>query len=493
MSKVYLVGGGPGDPELITLKGRRVLALADVVLYDHLANRALLDFAPPHAERIYVGKKRADHAVSQEEIASLMIGYARRGNTVVRLKGGDPFIFGRGGEEVEALAEAGIPYEVVPGVTAPLGIAAYTGVPLTHREHSSIVTFVTGHDVRSVDWKSAGRSETLVVFMGLHHAADIMHELLEAGRDPDTPAMAVRWGTRADQQTVVGTIATLPGRIDEEHLLPPATIFVGDVVALRARLNWFENLPLFGKRVVVTRARNQASEVSAKLRALGAEPIEIPTIALEPLDDYSAADAAIDQLARYNWIVFTSANAVEFFMDRLFHSPHDLRDLQAKICAIGPATGAVLAALHLKVDLIPESAVAESIVKAFERYDVEGKRVLIPRAASARELVPDALRSRGAIVDVVDVYRNVVPQEARTLAEAVFNREQQPDWVIFSSSSTVKNLLAMTAPGSLRGVKIASIGPVTSKTVRLHGLDVAVEADEATIDGVIAAIVRQSE
>jgi uroporphyrinogen III methyltransferase/synthase len=463
-----------------------------LVLYDHLASRALLDFAPPHADRIYVGKKRADHAVSQQEIVSLMIEHARKGRNVVRLKGGDPFIFGRGGEEVEALADANIPYEVVPGVTAPLGIAAYTGVPLTHREHTSIVTFVTGHDVASVDWKSAGRSETLVIFMGLHHVAEIMHELLEAGRDPNTPAMAVRWGTRADQHTVTGSIASLPGVIAAEHLLPPATIIVGDVVSLRDKLNWFEKLPLFGQRIVVTRARNQASEVSAKLRALGAEPIEIATIGLEPLDDYSAADAAIDRLSTYQWIVFTSANAVEFFMDRLFHSPHDLRDLRARICAIGPATAAVLGALHLKVDLMPESSVAEGLVGAFENYDMRGARVLLPRAASAREVLPEALRARGAIVDVVDVYRNVVPSESTGLAREVFSREQRPDWIIFSSSSTVKNLLAMTPADSLHGIKIASIGPITTKTVRMHGLEVNVEPEEASIDAVIAAIVESA-
>ena len=490
MNKVYLVGAGPGDPELITLKGRRVLASADVVLYDHLAPRALLAFAPPHAERIYVGKKRADHAVKQEEIIALMIDHARRGNNVVRLKGGDPFIFGRGGEEVEALVEAGIPYEVVPGVTAPLGIAAYTGVPLTHREHTSVVTFITGHDVAHIDWDCAGRSETLVIFMGLHHAAEIMHALLAAGREPNTPAMAVRWGTRSDQHTVVGTIATLAGRITDEHLLPPATIIIGDVVGLRDKLNWFEKLPLFGKQIVVTRARAQASELSAKLRTLGAEPVEVPTIALQALDDYSEVDAAIRELNTYDWIVFTSANAVEFFMDRLFHSPHDLRDLRAKICAIGPATAAVVGTLHLNVDMMPADAVAESVVSAFQSVDVAGCHILLPRAASAREVIPEALRARGATVDVVDVYRNVVPEDSRHLAQEIFSRDRKPDWVIFSSSSTVKNLLAITPAESLRGVKIASIGPITSKTVRMHGLDVAVEAEESSIDGVIEAICR---
>jgi uroporphyrinogen III methyltransferase/synthase len=269
MKKVYLVGAGPGDPELLTLKGRRCLESAQVVLHDHLAPTALLRFAPPTAECIYVGKKRGDHAYSQGEITEIMIGKAREGKTVVRLKGGDPFIFGRGGEEVEALVEAGLPYEVVPGVTSPLGIAAYTGVPLTHREHTSVVTFVTGHNVDNIDWTKTGVSETLVIFMGVHHASEIIERILAAGRSPETPAMAVRWGTRADQQTIVGTLVDLPSLITD--LAPPATIIIGDVVSLRSKLDWFERLPLFGERVVVTRARAQAAELSSKLREFGAE------------------------------------------------------------------------------------------------------------------------------------------------------------------------------------------------------------------------------
>src|SRR5438067_1731952 len=254
MTKVYLIGGGPGDPELLTIKGRRVLAQADVVLYDHLAPDALLDLAPPHAERLYVGKKKSAHAFTQEEICAMLIDRARRGLTVVRLKGGDPFIFGRGGEEAEALADAGIPFEVVPGVTTPLGIAAYTGVPLTHRDHTSAVTFVTGHAVEAIDWDKVGHVETLVIFMGLTTFPQIARELIARGRAADTPAMAVRWATRADQETLVGTLATLPQLIAGRALRPPATIIVGEVVRLREKLDWFERLPLFGTRIVVTRA-----------------------------------------------------------------------------------------------------------------------------------------------------------------------------------------------------------------------------------------------
>lgn len=493
--KVYLVGAGPGDPELITLKGRRVLGLADSVLFDHLANDALLDLAPAAAERVYVGKKKAAHSHKQEEITAMMIERALAGRTVVRLKGGDPFIFGRGGEEVEALAEAGIRYEVVPGVTSPLGIAAYTGVPLTHREHTSVVTFVTGHSVEGIDWSKVGASETLVIFMGMHFIAGITRELLASGRSPETPAMAVRWGTRPDQHTVVGTLGTLPGLIEEHHLTPPATIIIGDVVSLREKLNWYEKLPLFGKRIVVTRAREQASELSGKLRALGADVVELPVIALRPLDDYTALDNAIASLSTYDWLIFTSTNAVEYFLQRLDRSGSDFRSLRAKICAIGPATRAAVEALHLKVDVVPSDSVAEGVVDAFRAFShassMKGARVLLPRAAAAREVVPDALRDMGAQVDVVDAYRNVIPENAAERASEVFGKPRKPDWVTFTSSSTVKNLLAVAGAAALAGVRIASIGRVTSKTAEAHGLTVDSEAKSASVDGLIEAILEE--
>lgn len=492
-TKIYLVGAGPGDPELITIKGRRVLGLADVVLYDNLANDALLALAPPHAERIYVGKKKSTHSHSQEEICSMMIEHARAGRTVVRLKGGDPFIFGRGGEEVEAIVDAGLAFEVVPGVTSPLGIAAYTGVPLTHREHTSVVTFVTGHALDTVDWKRFGTSETLVIFMGLHFAAEIMQELMKSGRSPDSPAMAVRWGTRPDQHTVVGTLATLPRLIEEHHLTPPATMIVGAVVGLREKLTWFEKLPLFGKQVVVTRARNQADELTQMLRSLGADAIELPVIELRPLQDYGALDAAIAELLHYDWLIFTSTNAVTFFLERLDRSPIDARSIRARICAIGPATREAIEAVHLKVDVTPDESAAEGIVAAFEQFDMNGKRVLLPRAASARELVPETLRKMGARVDVVDAYQNVIPTGAEARAKDVFSRSRKPDWVTFTSSSTVKNLLALVDPGALSGVRIASIGPVTSKTAHMHSLQVDAEAKDATIESLVEAICASCE
>lgn len=481
MSKVYLVGAGPGDPELITLKGRRLLEQAGAVLYDHLASPALLDLAPPGAERIYVGKKKSVHTFTQDEICAMMIERARRGLTVVRLKGGDPFIFGRGGEEAEALAEAGIPFEIVPGVTAPLGIAAYTGVPLTHREHTKLVTFVTGHDTAAIDWAKVGLTETLVIFMGLTTFDEMARELIAHGRAPETPAMAVRWGTRPDQHTLAGTLATLPGLIHEHGLKPPATIIIGEVVGLRDKLNWFERLPLFGQRIVVTRARGQAGALSARLHALGAEVIEFPTIEIQPALDYEPLDQAIASLDIYDWLIFTSANGVRFFLERLDRSAADLRMLRARICAIGPATRAAIEALHLKVDLMGDDYVAEGLLAAFAAHDLAGRRILLPRAAVARDLVPVELARRGAQVDVVEAYRTAPPS---TPVEFPHN----PDWITFTSSSTVQNFVAIAGAAALAGVKVASIGPVTTATARKLGIEVTVEASVFTVDGLVDAI-----
>jgi uroporphyrinogen III methyltransferase/synthase len=490
--KVYLVGAGPGDPGLITLKGRQALERADCVLHDYLANERLLDYAPSHAERIYVGKKRAKHEMTQEEISALMVERAQRGWTVVRLKGGDPFIFARGGEEIEALADAGIPFEIVPGVTTPLGLAAYTGVPLTHRDHSSVVTFVTGHQKEAIDWSKTGTSGTLVLFMGMVNFAAIAREMIAHGRSPETPAMAVRWATRPDQQTLVGTLATLPGLIAERNMRPPATIVVGEVVALRDRFNWFEKLPLFGKRIVITRDRGQAVELAAPLNELGAETILLPAIEIQPPEDLEPLDHAIARLRTYDWLIFTSVNGVRFFMERLDASARDMRALSSlKICAIGPATRAAVEALHLKVDLMPEEYVAESLVAAFTEEHLNGRRFLLPRAAVARDVVPKELTRRGASVDVVEAYRTIPPADLAERAAEVF--ASKLDWITFGSSSAVKNLVEAAGPAALLGVshnvRIACIGPVTSQTVRDCGLQVDAEAQPYTMEGLIAAIV----
>jgi uroporphyrinogen III methyltransferase/synthase len=484
--KVYLVGAGPGDTELITVKARRLLENADCILYDHLASSDLLDFAPASAERIYVGKKKAEHALSQEEICTLLVDRGKRNLNVVRLKGGDPFIFGRGGEEAEALADAGVPFEVVPGVTSPLGIAAYTGVPLTHRDHTSVVTFITGHDVLKIDWSKVGTSETLVIFMGLSHFDEIAPRIIAGGRAATTPAMAVRWGTRPDQEVLTGTLESLPGLIHAHALRPPATIIVGEVVRLRDKLNWYEKLPLFGRRIVVTRAREQAGALSALLHNLGAEVIELPTIEIRPAEDYTALDNAIANLRDYSWLIFTSANGVRFFLDRLDKSALDMRAIEGRICAIGPATRGALERLHLKVDCMAEEYVAEGLLDAMSAYDLTGARVLIARAAVARDLLPTELAGRGARVDVVDAYRTAAPPDLVRRAAGVLI--EKPDWITFTSSSTAQNLIGAVGAHALRDVKCASIGPITSATLRENGVPVAVEASAYTVPGLVQAL-----
>jgi len=486
--KVYLVGAGPGDPELLTCKGRRILEQADAILFDHLAPAALLDLAPPSAERIYVGKKKSLHAVTQEEICAMIVERAQRGLTVVRLKGGDPYMFGRGGEEAEALADAGVPFETVPGVTSPLGLAAYAGVPLTHRGRSTSVAFVGGHAVDAVDWKTVGQADTLVIFMGMSAFADIARELISAGRSPETPAIAVRWATRPDQESIEGTLASLPQLIADRGMKPPATIIAGEVVRLREKLNWFERLPLFGRRIVTTRAKGQADALTSRLKALGADVIEIPTIEIQPAADYGPLDRALSELASYDWLIFTSANGVRFFLERLDASTVDLRALRARICAIGPATRAAIEALHLKVDLMGSEYVAEGLLAAFAAHDLAGRRVLLPRAAVARDLVPVELARRGAHVDVVEAYRTVTPEGACAQAASIFGGARKLDCITFTSSSTVQNFVAAAGAQTLAGVKVASIGPVTTGTARRLGIAVDAEARMFTVDGLVDAV-----
>jgi uroporphyrinogen III methyltransferase / synthase len=486
VTKVYLVGAGPGDPELITVKARRLLENADCILYDHLASSDLLTLAPASAERIYVGKKKAEHALSQEEICALLVARGKRGLNVVRLKGGDPFLFGRGGEEAEALADAGVPFEVVPGVTSPLGIAAYTGVPLTHRDHTSVVTFITGHDVLKIDWSKVGTSETLVIFMGLSHFDDIASRIIAGGRAAETPAMAVRWGTRPDQEVLVGRLETLPDLIHKHALKPPATIIVGEVVRLHDKLNWYEKLPLFGQRIVVTRAREQAGALATLLHALGAETIELPTIEIQPAEDYAPFDNAIANLRDYGWLIFTSANGVRFFLERLDRSKSDLRSIEGRICAIGPATRDALERFHLKVDCLAKEYVAEGLLEALAAFDLTGARVLIARAAVARDLLPAELTRRGAHVDVVEAYRTVAPADLGQRAAGVLARK--PHWITFTSSSTAQNFINAVGVEALREVPCASIGPITTSTLRQNGIPVALEASEYTIPGLIHAL-----
>lgn len=483
--KVYLVGAGPGDPGLITVRGFELLRSANVILYDHLAPISLLDSARPDAQCVYVGKKRADHFLSQDEINALLVKHAAAGATVVRLKGGDPFIFGRGGEEGEALYAAGVPFEVVPGVTSAVGAAAYAGIPLTHRSKTSAITFVTGHDVDRIDWTKIGHTETLVIFMGLMTFGTIAKRLIAGGRSADTPAAAIRWGTRPDQQTIVGTISDLAQRVADANLKPPALVIVGEVVALREKLDWFERLPLFGQRIVLTRTEEQAVQSAEKLRRLGADVVIAPTIEIEEPSSWKPIDKSIQELETYDWLIFTSRNGVSRFLDRLDSSTRDLRAICGSLAAIGPATADALQAVRLKVDCVPAEFVAESLLEAFDD-DLAGKRILIPRAEVARTILPDELRRRGAHVDVAPVYQTVVP-DGEALREAL--AQKAPDWITFTSSSTVRHCVDTVGIDALRGIRIGSIGPITSQTLRDCGLEPTVEAVPHTMDGLIAAVV----
>ncbi len=474
--KVYLVGSGPGDPELLTIKARRLLETADIVLYDHLASPDALRLAT-RAEKIYVGKQRDDHSFRQDEIGEMLIKQWKTGKRVVRLKGGDPYIFGRGGEECEALASAGIPFEVVPGVSAAIGAGAYAGIPLTHRDHASCVAFVTGHHPESMDWSKVAHADTLVIFMGAHHFPEIAAALITAGRSPDTPAAAVSWATRPEQRTIHGTIATLA----EQKLQSPAIVYIGGVASLTTELNWFEKLPLHGVRVAITRPYAQSPDTAYKLMALGAEAIEYPTIEIVPPLSYAALDHAIAKLESFDWLIFTSANGVRAFADRLAASPRDLRGLRAKLCTVGPMTRKTVEDMHLKVDVVPREYVAESIVAAMAAFDMQGKQVLIPRAAIARDTVPDALKALGATVTIAEAYRTIVPASGPA---------PLADWVTFTSSSTVKNFIALNEPGAIARYKTASIGPITTETLRMHGVEPTVEAAPHTTEGVIDAILR---
>ena len=500
--KVYLVGAGPGDPGLLTLKGSAVLRHADVVVYDYLANPELLLEAKPGAEIIYVGMHAAER-LSQEQINQLLVERARQGKQVCRLKGGDPFVFGRGGEEAEYIASSGIPFEVVPGVSAGYAVPAYAGIPLTHRQLSSSVMFITGHEDpekesgSNLDWERiAHGASTLVFFMGVKTLPQIARNLIQAGRSSATPAAVIRWGTRGEQQVVVGTLETIAAQARAAGLKPPALTVVGDVVQLREKLKWFECLPLFGERILITRPREQASELAGPLRALGAETIELPTIAIQDPEDWSGLDQALARLSSYDWLIFTSANGVRKFMRRMAETGTDIRNLTGvKLCAIGPATAGELRECRLAVDKVPRAYVAEGLLEALANEPIEGRRFLIPRARVARDVLPEELRKRGAQVDVVEAYRTVLPPDSVERAQVIFERHR-PTLIVFTSTSTVENLLRLIPPEKrasyLAGAKIASIGPITSRAIRHHGLPVHVEASQYTIPALVAAIVEAS-
>ncbi len=497
---IYLVGSGPGDPGLFTLKGVRCMQEADVVVYDRLAPRALLGYAKPEAEKIYVGKKPGNPTMSQEEINDLLVEKGRAGMTVVRLKGGDPYIFGRGGEEAFALKGAELPFEVVPGVTSGVAAPAYAGIPVTHRNVATSVAFVTGHEdptksSQDVDWeKLANGADTLVLYMGVGRLEEISEGLIAAGRNPDTPVACVRWGTLPEQRTITGTLQDIADRVAEAGLKPPAIIVVGDVVALREKgLDWYERRPLFGRRVVVTRARAQAGELSADLEKLGAEVHEFPTIEISPPEDFGPLDAAISDLDSFGLIVFTSVNGVEAFLKRLQHHGLDLRALprEAKVAAIGPATAERIEQAGLRVDVVPEEYRAEALIEALDAHPLAGERVLIPRAKVAREVLPEKLREAGAEVVVLPAYESVPSSEGK--GEVSLRLQSgEIDCVTFTASSTVENFAeafgAEEAARLLLETRVVCIGPITAATARKHGVRVDAEAKEYTIPGLIEAV-----
>jgi uroporphyrinogen III methyltransferase/synthase len=495
--KVYLVGAGPGDPGLLTLKGKRCLEEADVVAYDALANPRLLLHAKPDAELIYVGKRGGAHALPQEEIGDLLVERARAGKTVVRLKGGDPFVFGRGGEEAEDLVAAGVPFDIVPGVTSAIAAPAYAGIPLTHRDLTSTVAFVAGHEDPTkadsgVAWdKIATGIGTLVFFMGVGQLPEIARQLLEHGRPPETPAALIRWGTRAEQEVVTGTLATLAERC--QGMKPPALIVVGEVVALREKLHWFEDRPLFGKRILITRAREQASAFGRLLEAAGAEVLEFPAIQIVPPESWEPLDTAIRRLREYQWAIFTSANGVRCFWDRLDLQGKDARDFfGVTVCAIGPATAAALLERGLRADLVPGEFKAEALVEAVGNERVRGTRVLLARAAEAREVIPEELSRRGAMVDAVPAYRTIKSTSNADELRALL-RDGKVHAVTFTSSSTVKHFLDLAgeqAAELLRGVVVASIGPITAETASRHGIVSQIVPEKYTIPALADALIR---
>jgi uroporphyrinogen III methyltransferase/synthase len=492
--KVYLVGAGPGDLGLVTLRAKECVEAADVIIYDHLANPQMLRWAREDAEIIYAGKRLGEHSLTQQQINALLIEKAAQDKQVVRLKGGDPFVFGRGAEEAQAVAEAGIEFEIVPGITSAIAGPAYAGIPVTHRAENAHVTFFTGHEdptktQNAIDYAALAKlGGTQVMLMGVERLGSITREMLKHGARPDLPVALVRWATTGRQETLTGTLQDIAQRAVASGFEAPAVAVFGDVVHLRERLNWYEKRPLSGKRVVVTRTRKQSSLLSSKLRALGAEVIELPTIRIESPTDLREFGELVQDAHIYDWIVFTSANGVEAFFNMFFKLYDDTREIGgARIAAIGPATAQRVKDFHLHVDLQPEEFVAEAVVKQFlAQGSIENLRILLVRAEKARDVLPGELSAAGAIVDEAFAYRTV-PEDRDTTGARRQLAEEGADLITFTSSSTVENFLALGLPWP-KGMQIASIGPITSKTAREHGLTVDVEARRHDIDGLVQAI-----
>jgi uroporphyrinogen III methyltransferase / synthase len=494
---VYLVGAGPGDPGLMTRRSLELIAQADAILYDRLIPPGALEGARADAELTYVGKEPGNPAMSQGEIGERLVSLGRGGRRVVRLKGGDPFVFGRGGEEAEALRAAGVPFEVVPGVTAGVAVPAYAGIPVTHRDAASAVAFVTGHEDPAkaesmLDSEGLARFPgTLVFYMGVKNLPLIADGLIAAGRDPSEPAAVIRRGTHPDQETVTGTLESIAERVADAGLEAPAITLIGPAAALREALAWVERRPLHGKRVAVTRARAQASGLAARLRELGAAVVETPSIRIEPLPVEGEVASAIDAIGDYALICVTSPNGATLLFDALGERGLDARALgRATVAVIGPGTARELERHGVRADVVPPRAIAESLVEALAEIPVDGRRVLIARAAEARDVLPDALRERGARVDAIGLYETVV----EALSDAQRSALADVDYVTFTSASSVRNLLDSLGDEreALDGARVVSIGPVTSAEARELEIDVAVEAERHDIDGLVDALVADA-
>lgn len=502
--KVYLVGAGPGDPKLITVRGLEALRRSDAVVYDRLASPRLLREAKAGAELIYVGKLPDRHTLPQEEINQLLADLALQGKTVTRLKGGDPCVFGRVGEEAELLVKHGIEFEIVPGITSAIAVPAYAGIPVTHRDFNTSFTVVTGHEKpekleSTIEWdKVACSSDTLIFLMGVAKIGYISEQLMRYGRKPHTPVALVRWGTHMEQATLTGTLADIAVKVQTADFKPPAVIIVGEVVKLRERLAWFEKKPLFGRRVLVTRARAQASELVERIDELGGEAVEFPVIRMQEPQDaavLASLDDALRQMDRYDWIVFTSVNGVEHFFQRLLTLRIDVRSMhRARIAAVGPKTMEALEQRGLIAEVLPEDYQAEGLLSVLEPMLRAGESVLLPRGDLSRSVLPETLRSWGVEVTEAVTYENVITDEG---AEEVIQmlRKGEIHIVTFTSSSTVTNLVDLLQRhggedvlATLGQAKIACIGPVTADTARKHGLEVHYMAEASTLDGLIQAL-----
>jgi uroporphyrinogen III methyltransferase / synthase len=492
---VYLVGAGPGDPGLLTLRAKECIEMADVVVYDYLSNADFLRMARADAERIYAGKKARDHALTQDEINALIVAKAKEGKIVTRLKGGDPVLFGRGAEEAAELAAAGIAYEIVPGVSSSIAGPIYAGIPVTHRSHASQLTIFTGHEdptkpESSLDYAHLAKTPgTRVMLMGVERMLQITEQLMQHGAAPATPVALVRWATRGNQQTLIGTLGDIAEKVKATDFKAPAVCVIGDVVEERARINWFEDRPLFGKRIVVTRTRHQAGGLTKKLSQLGADVIELPTIKIVPPKDLMEFGGLVQDAHKYEWIIFTSPNGVDAFFEMFYKLYSDARAIGgAKIAAIGPGTAEKIRQYHLAVDLMPPTYVAESLVKELLKLDVEHQMILWVRAEGAREVIAKELNKAKAIIDEAIAYRTI-PEREDNAGAITRLTEEGADVITFTSSSTVECFFDLGLPLPA-GIKVASIGPITSETLKARKVKIDIEAKEHSIPGLVQAILE---